>query len=192
MNHEEQDLFMAEMSDVKPLQHNQVRQRQSEQQLTAAQIARREAAQQDDQQAADQLTLDAVDLVEPEDIIGWTRGGMQHGVYKNLRLGKYAQDARLDLHGLSVEESRRALLQFIVDCQRNNIRSALILHGKGIHSKPFRGILKSYIAKWLPCIAEVLAFHSALAHHGGTGAVYVLMKKSPNEKLENRERHQKK
>ncbi|WP_298445379.1 DNA endonuclease SmrA [uncultured Ferrimonas sp.] len=192
MTHDEQDLFLAEMADVQPLVGNDKSAQHQRQQVTEAQLARRAAAQASSEQQEDQLTLEAVELVDPEDIIGWTRGGMQHGVYKNLRLGKYSVDARLDLHGLSVAESRTALLQFVSDCQRTDIRSALVLHGKGLHSKPFRGILKSYLAKWLPCVPEVLAFHSAQPHHGGTGAVYVLMKKSPREKLENRERHQKK
>jgi len=37
-------------------------------------------------------------------------------------------------------------------------------------------------------LVEVQAFHSALAVHGGTGAVYVLLRKSLQKKRENRER----
>ncbi|MCA2447906.1 DNA endonuclease SmrA, partial [Vibrio alginolyticus] len=33
--------------------------------------------------------------------------------------------------------------------------------------------------------------HSAQRFHGGSGAVYVLLRKSADKKLENRERHQK-
>ncbi|WP_028118111.1 DNA endonuclease SmrA [Ferrimonas senticii] len=187
----EQSLFWQAMSDVKPLAKNDKVATSGPTAVTEAQLARRAAAQAQSQQADDQLTLDAVEPIDPDEIIGWTRGGMQHGVYKNLRLGHYSIDARLDLHGLTVEQSRQALLQFIADCQRTDVRSAIVLHGKGLNSKPFRGVLKSYVAKWLPCIPEVLAFHSAQPHHGGTGAVYVLMKKSPKAKLENRELNRK-
>ncbi|GAK86939.1 hypothetical protein JCM19238_4548 [Vibrio ponticus] len=48
----------------------------------------------------------------------------------------------------------------------------------------------------LPCamltqINDVQCVHSAQRFHGGTGAVYVLLRKSDDKKLENRERHQK-
>ncbi|SHG75494.1 DNA endonuclease SmrA [Ferrimonas marina] len=192
MGKEETDLFLEAMSDVVPLNSADKVVQQERQQASEAQLARRAAAQREEDPAQDALTLEAVDLVDPDDVIGWTRGGMQHGVYKNLRLAKYELEARLDLHGHTVEQARHALLQFVADCQRNDIRCALVLHGKGLNSKPHRGVLKSYVAKWLPMIPEVLAYHTALKQHGGTGAVYVLMRKSPAQKLENRERHQKK
>jgi DNA-nicking Smr family endonuclease len=49
--------------------------------------------------------------------------------------------------------------------------------------------LKSHIAVWLPQINAVLAFHSAQRHHGGTGAVYILLKKGSKAKQHNREIH---
>jgi len=49
----------------------------------------------------------------------------------------------------------------------------------------------SYTNKWLQEIDCVLAFHSAMRHHGGSGATYVLIKKSDEKKSENRERHSK-
>ncbi len=187
----EQSLFQEAMSDVVPLEQSDRVVNVGGVRLTEAQLARRQAAEALVEPASDGLSLEAVTPVDPEDLIGWTRGGMQHGVYKNLRLGKYELDARLDLHGHSVPAARMALLQFVADCQRTDVRCALILHGKGMNSKPFRAVLKSYLAKWLPQLPEVLAYHSAQRHHGGSGALYVLMRKSPQQKQENRERHQK-
>ncbi|PID54684.1 MAG: hypothetical protein CR978_02335 [Gammaproteobacteria bacterium] len=40
-------------------------------------------------------------------------------------------------------------------------------------------------------LPAVMAFHSAQARHGGTGAVYVLLQKSEQKKRENRERFMK-
>jgi hypothetical protein len=37
----------------------------------------------------------------------------------------------------------------------------------------------------------VLAFHSAQPQHGGTGATYLLLRKSKEKSTENFERHQK-
>ena len=64
----------------------------------------------------------------------------------------------------------------------------MILHGKGDRSST-PALLKSYVNKWLPALPQVMAFHSAQRHHGGAGAMYVLLKKSDDKKQENRERH---
>ena len=48
------------------------------------------------------------------------------------------------------------------------------------------GILKSFVNKWLPELPAVLAYHTAQRHHGGSGATYVLLKKSADKKHENR------
>jgi DNA-nicking Smr family endonuclease len=50
-------------------------------------------------------------------------------------------------------------------------------------------VLKSYTAKWLIDMPQVMAYHSAQRHHGGAGALYVLVRKSERKKQENRERH---
>ncbi|TMO58770.1 Smr/MutS family protein, partial [Pseudoalteromonas aurantia] len=52
-------------------------------------------------------------------------------------------------------------------------------------------VLKSYTNKWLQEMPQVLAFHSALKCHGGSGSTYVLLRKSDEKKQENRERHAK-
>jgi hypothetical protein len=41
---------------------------------------------------------------------------------------------------------------------------------------------------WLPEFPQILAFHSAQGQHGGTGSVYIMLRKSDREKKENRER----
>jgi DNA-nicking Smr family endonuclease len=52
-------------------------------------------------------------------------------------------------------------------------------------------MMKSYVTNWLTQINDVQCVHSAQQFHGGTGAVYVMLRKSNEKKLENRERHQK-
>ena len=107
---------------------------------------------------------------------------------KNSGLGKYEIDARLDLHMKSAKEARHAIFQFINDCQKLELRTVLVVHGKGENSNP-PAKLKSYILSWLPQFDAVLALHSAQRDHGGSGATYVMLKKSDREKQENRERH---
>lgn len=137
------------------------------------------------------LSGEFVEPVEPHAPLEFKRPGIQNGVYRNLRLGKYAIEARLDLHNHTVEQARQAVHTFITDCCALDIRSALITHGKGEGRKPMPAMLKSCIAHWLPQLDEVQAFHSAQKRHGGAGATYVLIRKSEKKKLENAERHHK-
>lgn len=72
-------------------------------------------------------------------------------------------------------------MQFIADCEVRDIRCLLILHGKGERSTP-RALLKSYVSAWLPQLPAVMAIHSAERRHGGSGALYVLLRKSERKK----------
>ena len=129
-------------------------------------------------------------MLDPHDIVGFKRDGVQEGVYKKLRLGKYELQASLDLHQKTLNEARQTLVQFISDCEVRDIRCLLILHGKGERSTP-RALLKSHVSAWLPQLPAVMAIHSAERRHGGSGALYMLLRKSERKKTENRERHQK-
>ena len=184
---DEFDLFQQEVAGIKPLKQDAV---------MSANAALNEAAKQARQQAAEQhratsqdyLSLDQVKLLHPDDIVSFKKTGLQQGVFKKLRLGKYPIQATLDLHKFRLEQARNEIVNFIKQCQQLNIRSALIIPGKGHNSAP-PALLKSYVSQWLPQIDAVLAIHSAQAMHGGSGAIYVLLKKNEQQKLDNRERH---
>jgi DNA-nicking Smr family endonuclease len=111
-------------------------------------------------------------------------------VYKKLRLGKYPLQARLDLHRKTLKQARDEVIHFIAQCIKMDLRTVLIVHGRGERSTP-QALMKSFVASWLTQIDEVQCAHSAQRFHGGSGAVYLLLKKSKNQKSENRERHQK-
>ena len=136
----------------------------------------------------DPLAQTPTEMVDPLSVLEFKRAGVQNGVYRNVRLGKYPIDARLDLHRLTVEQARRTLYQFIKDCLENDVRYALVTHGKGEgREKP--ALLKSCVAYWLPQIEEVLAFHTAQKQHGSYGATYILLKKSERNKEVNRDQY---
>ncbi|RZM85242.1 DNA endonuclease SmrA [Pseudoalteromonas rubra] len=188
----DEELFLASMGDVVPLaQDKKAELRRQQNEPTLAQLARREAAEQEQDFDPNFLSTEYVDLLDPHDLLSYKKDGVQQGVFKNLRLGKYQIDATLDLHGKPFREARKALFDFITDCHQRSIRVLLIRHGIGLKSKPFPAILKSYCNKWLQEMPQILAFHSALSCHGGNGATYVLLKKSEEKKVENRERHAK-
>jgi DNA-nicking Smr family endonuclease len=181
-------LFLAEMDGVAPLAESHLRVRaESPEAPSLAQLARRQAAA-NSAKDNNTLTLGEVPSVDPFDEIAFKRDGVQTGVYRKLRLGRYPQEATLDLHRMTVREAREAVWRFVHDAQRAGLRSVIITHGRGDRSET-PGRLKSYVAHWLPTLSAVLAFHSAQRHHGGYGACYVLLRKNAEKRQDNRERH---
>ena len=181
-------LFLAEMDGVAPLAESHLRVRaESPEAPSLAQLARRQAAANTGKDS-NTLTLGEVPPVDPFDEIAFKRDGVQTGVYRKLRLGRYPQEATLDLHRMTVKEAREAVWRFVHDAQRAGLRSVIITHGRGDRSET-PGRLKSYVAHWLPTLSAVLAFHSAQRHHGGYGACYVLLRKNAEKRQDNRERH---
>lgn len=181
-------LFLAEMDGVAPLAATHLRVRaESPEAPSLAQLARRQAAA-NTAKDNNTLTLGEVPPVDPFDEIAFKRDGVQTGVYRKLRLGRYPQEATLDLHRMTVREAREAVWRFVHDAQRAGLRSVIITHGRGDRSET-PGRLKSYVAHWLPTLSAVLAFHSAQRHHGGYGACYVLLRKNAEKRQDNRERH---
>lgn len=186
---DDQWLFAQEMADVRRIQPEKRVLLNKQFQLDQSSVQlRRSAAQSLREQHLNPLTDTQVTPVHPTDVLGYCRDGVAHGVYRNLRLGKYEWQARLDLHRHTIEQARQALYEFVRDCQKYDVRTALVLPGKGERG-PEKAILKSHVAHWLQELEEVLAYHSALPMHGGAGAFYLLMKKSPQAKQRNREKY---
>jgi DNA-nicking Smr family endonuclease len=147
-----------------------------------------EPAQQGGETVA-QVSDDYVVWLKAEDILAYKKSGVQDGVYKKLRMGKYSIDGKLDLHQKTVAEARSEVSVFIAEAMEHAARTVIILHGKGARNPERRAVIKSHLAKWLKEKSEVLAFHSAQPHHGGSGAVYVLLRKSESAKEQARETH---
>lgn len=185
-NVDEENLFSEEMSGVTRLKKDHVVREDGSKKPSMAQLARRQSAQQkneDDNHLGDLF----IPPVAPLDILNYHKPGIQHGVLRKLRLGQYELDARLDLHRHKVEDARIAVFEFIKDCLHYDTRTAIIVHGKGEKSQPQKALLKSCVNHWLRQLPDVLAFHSAQKHHGGAGALYVLIRKSDKQKLKARE-----
>jgi DNA-nicking Smr family endonuclease len=121
--------------------------------------------------------------------------GLDGRTADRLRRGQLEPDARLDLHGLTESSAHRALLTFVKGAQARGHRLLLIVTGKGgkgiAPDAPFdleldrraRGVLRTMTPRWLKerglveLVAEVRTAH---VRHGGTGALYVyLRKRSP-------------
>jgi len=183
--------FLDEMQDVKPLTGVNKAPLLGKIPETLAQKLKREALEKQIALDDNGLSVEYVTPVDPHDFITHKQDGVQDGVYKKLRLGKYDIDTRLVLKHLSFDDARFSIYNTLQDCHERGIRCVLIDHGMGINGRPFPAFMKSYVNQWLREMTMVIAFHTALKQHGGLSAVYVLLKKHPNQKLINRENHQK-
>ncbi|XUO88713.1 DNA endonuclease SmrA [Halomonas sp. KM072] len=155
-----------------------------------AQLARREsAAQRFDERNF--LSDDFVDLLPPFDPIEFRREGAQQGVVDKLKHGGYSVQAQLHLLRRPLAECRRMLFPFIQEAYAHDLRSVLIVHGRGRELDSPANVLRSYIAKWLTQFDEVQAYVSAQPSEGGLGATWVMLRKSDRAKAHNRERQQK-
>jgi len=191
-NDPEEQLFLQEMQGVKPLQTKErVELRKADTSQVSAAARRQAAQQQPEEQDGNRLQTSEVKRVGPHDVIGYKRPGIQDGVFRKLRLGKYETEARLDLHRRTIDEARRELYRFIQDCMAHDIRSVLVLPGKGDRNINDPAVLKSYLVHWLEELDEVQAYHTAQPHHGGAGAFYVLLRKSERKKQAAREQFSK-
>lgn len=114
--------------------------------------------------------------LETGDELWFVRPGTQHRLLRKLRRGHFSIGAELDLHGMTVAEARETLTGFLKECHRRGVRAVRIVHGKGRRSPHGRPVLKGKLDRWLRLREDVVAFASARAVDGGTGAVYVLLK----------------
>ena len=115
--------------------------------------------------------------VETGDELFFKRPGIQLRVMEKLRRGQFTIEKELDLHGMTVTEAQVTLKRFLTHCQQHNNRCAKIIHGKGHGSKDRKPVIKNKLNQWLQKNNAILAFCSARPVDGGTGAIYVLIKR---------------
>ena len=116
--------------------------------------------------------------VETPEFLDFRRPGIQHRVYRDLQRGVIEAEATLDLHGMRVVDARAALPRFLRQAVHSGKRCVKIIHGKGRGSDATQPVLKQKTNQWLRQRDEVLAFCSAPRWDGGTGAAYVLLKRT--------------
>ena len=97
---------------------------------------------------------------------------------RKLARGAFSVQDEIDLHGMTVAEAKPRLSEFIERCARDGKLCVRIVHGKGLGSGARGPVLKQKVNRWLRRWDTVLAFVSTRQVHGGTGAVYVLLRQS--------------
>ena len=127
------------------------------------------------------------DMLESEQNITYSRVGLDGGSLRRLSNGHMRPTLTLDLHGYRIETARDSVWNAVKHGQTEGDRCLLIVHGKAgagyrDENGEIRGagqaLIKSHVNHWLQQLDAVLAFTSALPKDGGTGALYVLLKKA--------------
>ena len=110
------------------------------------------------------------------DTLSFCKPTVGRRVYRKLARGKFSVQSELDLHGMTVDQARDALLAFIESSLARGLRCVRVIHGKGLGSGQSGPVLKRKVDAWLRRWDPVLAFVSAQPVDGGAGAVYVLLR----------------
>lgn len=102
-------------------------------------------------------------------------------VFRRLHGGHFSIQGHVDLHGMSVDTAKLALDRFMKRSLAVGHRAILVVHGRG-RCSPGPPVLKRKLFDWLTrgrWKRWVIAFTSARACDGGTGATYVLLRRRP-------------
>jgi len=121
--------------------------------------------------------LSEADLLETGEHLSYTAPGVQRAVLRKLKSGKYAIQGEIDLHGMTLSIAKTELNEFLNECQHRRLLCVRIIHGKGRKTADRSPRMKPAVNQWLQSNKRVLAFCSARSNDGGTGAVYVLLKR---------------
>ena len=126
----------------------------------------------------------SIDETNDSSQILFVRSGIQNKVQKRLKRGELLPRSgrqELDLHGVRAHQAGEMLEHFIEESLEFGHSCVLIIHGKGFRSVDAKGVIKPLTIDWLKHAPDVLAFCSAQPRDGGSGAEYVLLKRSRSE-----------
>lgn len=103
---------------------------------------------------------------------------------RKLAKGRLPVEAKIDLHGMTQAEAHGFLLSFLHSAHGRGLRYLLVVTGKGA-SFGSDGILKKAVPSWLatPAFRVLVAgYDEAARTHGGSGALYVRLRRGAGER----------
>ena len=121
------------------------------------------------------------DISDSDEFIEGRVAGLDQSIVAKLRRGEFAVQGHLDLHGMTREEAKGAVDDFLRRSRQAGKRCVLLVHGRGTHSKDQLPVLKDALRAWLSTHRfgrQVLAFATARPADGGAGAIYVLLRRA--------------
>jgi len=173
---EDKALFRKAVKGVTPLKEDERHKTPKPRKTITTTLRKKAATHQPPLPGAWMENMGSRDWLNAEDTLHFAQNGLQHKVTQRLQRGQIQIEAQIDLHQHTIEEAIFSVTKFIDDCRNHGKRWICIIHGKGHFSKEGKPVLKNFLNQWLRKQPSVLAFHSAKPKHGGTGAVYVLLK----------------
>ncbi|MGK0546055.1 Smr/MutS family protein [Halomonas cupida] len=171
-----------EQAGVRRIRHNRADtgkpRTTSHPQRDQAAAARRAAAVSAGDDVATGRTSDGrVEPVRPSEYLDFALPDLPYRTRSQLKRGLIQWEGGLDLHGYSLEEARAELESFLRDSVASGHRCVIVVHGKAWGATADYPVIKSHVNAWLREWPSVLAFCSATDAEGGTGAVYVLLRR---------------
>ena len=109
------------------------------------------------------------------DTLAYRRDNLPPRMFARLKKGQYSVQDELDLHGATAAQAESMLRQFLLEAHAHDHGCVRIVHGKGLQADGGEPVLKNLVDRHLRLRNDILAFHSAPANQGGTGAVLVLL-----------------
>ncbi len=97
---------------------------------------------------------------------------------ERFRKGELEIDARIDLHGMTLEVAHAALGGFLVQARARGARCVIVITGKGFPTG--EGALRRFVPRWMaeaPLAAMIAGVAPAQPRHGGGGALYVYLRR---------------
>lgn len=168
--------FIKAMQDVKRIKSSKLT--RPRQRKVVSKLDKSRPIQEAEKGEAQMTVIRLFDPVEQtigaQDRLYFSRPGLQSKRTKQLMKGQIRQSDYLDLHHMTVAQARSAVTNFLIRSREQGYRCVRIIHGKGQLSQS-GATLKNCVNCWLSQIPWILAFSSAQARDGGTGALYVLL-----------------
>lgn len=171
--HDEGVLFRRLMADAKRLETDRAppAQRRTRPKATFARRDRHEVLRESLE--GDPVSGEA----EAGDYLQFRHASVSRAMIRRLARGRFSRQAELDLHGLTTAEAREELGRFIAECVDRGLTCVRVIHGKGRGSGQAGPVLKRLADQWLRRCRAVLAFVTARPVDGGSGALYVLLRR---------------
>jgi DNA-nicking Smr family endonuclease len=167
-------LFRSAMSDARPLEIDTVEPRRRRPR-PSARFSRQD--RQDVLQESLDAPAHAMEMANGS-ALSYRHPSINLKTMRRLARGGISVQGEMDLHGLTSAQARESLKGFVAQSMLRGHTCVRIVHGKGLRSGQNGPVLKREVDRWLRRWEPVLAFVSARQADGGTGAVYVLLRKN--------------
>ena len=174
LSDDDAELFRRAVSGTKPIDGDERVELPRKKPLPGARFTR-----EDESDALRESLESDIDEVESGsgEALRFHRDSVGRRTMRKLARGNFAVQAEIDLHGMTVAEAKPRLSEFIQQAAMSGKTCVRVVHGKGLGSGHAGPVIKPNVARWLRQWEHVLAYVSARQIDGGTGALYVLLRK---------------